>query len=198
MKQISGGYQNRDPKHGKQHDQDCAVIDVSSRYRRHLHPRRCSTGGVVGAARSADRPSPRPFRAPCAACIGASITHQPWMKIRLGRPSRSCWARPSGRRTPESVREPELRAARPAARSLRPARARAARRRSRSARTRRDRRPGCCPSGSPNTASPPMIETMLFPAVINAITGIGLPDWSARWKQKKAPMLAAMVAIQPR
>ena len=40
-----------------------------------------------------------------------------------------------------------------------------------------------------------MIETMLFPAVISAITGIGLPDWSARWKQKKAPMLVTMVAI---
>ena len=40
-----------------------------------------------------------------------------------------------------------------------------------------------------------MIDTMLFPAVISAITGIGLPDWSARWKQKKAPILAATVAI---
>jgi hypothetical protein len=30
---------------------------------------------------------------------------------------------------------------------------------------------------------------------MSAITGIGLSDWSARWKQKKAPMLVATAAI---
>ena len=51
------------------------------------------------------------------------------------------------------------------------------------------------PERVPEHRSPPMIETILFPAVISAITGIGLPDWSARWKQKNAPTLATIVAI---